>query len=92
MIKDVIKSTSVNQYPTGIYLLKVKNRNTRTRGEICSKLTKKTPDRYQWPRSNVFIVYFEHVSLCSTVFIDNFEHVIAAWIATTKRMMKINEF
>ena len=31
--------------PTGIYLLKVNNRNTRTRYEICSKLTIKTPER-----------------------------------------------
>ena len=29
----------------GIYLLKVNNRNTRTRYEICSKLTIKTPER-----------------------------------------------
>ena len=29
--------------PADIYLLKVKNRNTRTRCEICSKLTIKTP-------------------------------------------------
>ena len=29
--------------PAGIYLLKVNNRNTRTRCEICSKLTIKTP-------------------------------------------------
>ena len=32
-------------YPVGIYLLKVNNRNTRTRCEICSKLTIKTPER-----------------------------------------------
>ena len=31
--------------PSGIYLLKVNNRNTRTRCEICSKLTIKTPER-----------------------------------------------
>ena len=31
--------------PAGIYLLKVNNRNTRTRCEICSKLTIKTPER-----------------------------------------------
>ena len=31
-------------YPAGIYLLKVNNRNTRTRCEICSKLTIKTPE------------------------------------------------
>ena len=32
-------------YPPGIYLLKVYNRNTRTRCEISSKLTIKTPER-----------------------------------------------
>ena len=32
-------------YPVNIYLLKVNNRNTRTRCEICSKLTIKTPER-----------------------------------------------
>ena len=31
--------------PVDIYLLKVNNRNTRTRCEICSKLTIKTPER-----------------------------------------------
>ena len=32
--------------PAGIYLLKVNNGNTRTRDEICSKLTIKIPYRY----------------------------------------------
>ena len=32
------------EFPVGIYLLKVKNRNTRIRYEICSKLTIKTPE------------------------------------------------
>ena len=40
-----------------IYLLKVNNRNTRTRFEICSKLTIKTPERRQWR-----IVNLEHIS------------------------------
>ena len=31
-----------------IYLFKVNNRNTRTRCEICSKLTIKTPERRHW--------------------------------------------
>ena len=35
--------------PAAIYLLKVNNRNTRTRCEICSKLTIKIPERRQWP-------------------------------------------
>ena len=32
----------------GNYMTKVSNRNTRTRFEICSKLTVKTPERRQW--------------------------------------------
>ena len=32
--------------PAGIYLLKANNRNTRTRCEICSKLTINTPERH----------------------------------------------
>ena len=31
-------------YPVGIYMFKVNNRNTRTRCEICSKLTIKTSE------------------------------------------------
>ena len=38
-------------YPVGIYLVKVNYRNTRTRCEICSKLTIKTPERRHWRRS-----------------------------------------
>ena len=55
--------------PTGIYLLKVTNRNTRTRCEISSKLTIKTPERCQW-------TYF---TPCSNVSIVNFEQVNAGW-------------
>ena len=42
--------------PAGIYLRKVNNSNTRTRFEICSKLTIKRR------HSGVFIVNFEHIS------------------------------
>ena len=45
-----------------IYLLKVSNRNTTRRCEICSKLTTKTPDRRKRRRSDVFIVNFEYIS------------------------------
>ena len=48
--KTNIFDESINS--AGIYLLKVNNRNTRTRCEICSKLTIKTPKRRQQ------IVYF----------------------------------
>ena len=55
-----------NSFPAGIYLFKVNNRNTRTRCEICLKLTIKTPERHpkltiktlerrQWRRSGLFI-------------------------------------
>ena len=35
----------IRPYPFGIYLLKVNNRNTGTRCEICSNLTIKTVER-----------------------------------------------
>ena len=57
--------------PAGIYLLKVNNRNTRTRCEICSKLTINTPERRHWRRT-----YF---TPCSSVSIVNFEQVNAGW-------------
>ena len=50
-----------NNYPANIYLFKVKNRNTRKRCEVRSKLTIKTPDRLHWRRPDVFIVNFEHI-------------------------------
>ena len=51
-----------------IYLLKVNNRNTIKRCEICSKLTTKIPERRHRRRSGIFIVNFEHIS-------QNFEHI-----------------
>ena len=36
-----------NVFPVGIYLLKINNRNARTRYEIYSRLTTKTPERRQ---------------------------------------------
>ena len=46
----------------GIYLLKVNNRNIRTRCKICSKLTIKTPKPRHWRGSGVFIVNFDYIS------------------------------
>ena len=43
-------------------MFKVNNRDTRTRFEICSKLTMKTLERRHWRRSGVFIVNFEYIS------------------------------
>ena len=56
-------------YPAGIYLPEVINRKTRTRCEICSKLTVKTPERPHWCHSGVFIVNFEHISKLVLVFL-----------------------
>ena len=48
--------------PANISLIKVKNRSTRKRCEICSKLTIKTPERLQVRRSGVLIANSEHIS------------------------------
>ena len=48
----------VQQSLTGNYLLKVNNRNTGTRFEICPKFTIKTAERCHWRFSGVFIVNF----------------------------------
>ena len=45
--------------PAGNYMFKGNNRSTRTRCEICSKLTIKAPERRR--RSGAFIVNFEHI-------------------------------
>ena len=46
-----------NSHPTGNYMFKVNNRNTRLRCEICSKLTIMTPER-----PSASIANFEEVS------------------------------
>ena len=55
--ESILKYILHRYYPANIYLLKVNNRNSRKKCEICSKLTIKTPER----RSGVFIVNFEHI-------------------------------
>ena len=50
-------------------MFKVNNKNTGTRGEICSELTIKTPERRQWRRFGVFLVIFEHISHLVLVFL-----------------------
>ena len=47
---------------SNFYLLKVNNRNTTRRYEICSELTIKTPEWHHWCSSDAFIVNFEHIS------------------------------
>ena len=54
----------------GNCMFKVNNRNTRTRREICSKLTIKTSEGRHW-------TYF---TPCSRVSIGKFEQVNASWV------------
>ena len=49
------------------YMFKVKDRNTRTRCEVCLKL--KTPERHHCHRSGFFIVNSEHISHLVLVFL-----------------------
>ena len=44
-LKNNMQNLVLKTNPAGIYLRKVNNRNTRTRCEICSMLTIKTPER-----------------------------------------------
>ena len=60
-------------------MIEVNNRNTRTRCEICSRLTIQTPEQRHWRRSGVFIVNYEHITF-SSVSIVNFEQVNADWV------------
>ena len=53
----------------GIYLLKINSRNTRTKCEIYSNVTTKTPVQRYWCCSGVFIVKFEHISHLVLVFL-----------------------
>ena len=54
--------------PAGIYLFKLNNENNRTKCEICSKLTIKTPQRCHWCRSVAFISNCEQISHIVLVF------------------------
>ena len=49
------------------YMFKVNNRN-RTKFEMCSKLTIKTPERRYCRRFGIFIDDFEHISHLVLVF------------------------
>ena len=65
MVLNFLDSLSKHN-PVNSYLFEFNTRNTRKRCEICSKLTIKTPERRQWPRSvflllilNIFHAFFQ---------------------------------
>ena len=64
------KVTQSKQIP-----LKVSNRNTKRRWEICSELAIKIPEKRHSPRSDVFIVNFTYFTHYSSVSIVDFEQV-----------------
>ena len=59
----------IHLFPAGNSMFKINNRNTRTRCEICSKLTIKIPEQHQLRRSSLLIVNFEHISRLVLVFL-----------------------
>ena len=61
--------TEIMVFPADNYTFKVNNRYTRTRCEICSKLTIKTSEQRHWHRSGVFIANFEKFSHLVLVFL-----------------------
>ena len=65
----ILVMTRYSDWPAGTYMLKVNNRNNRTRYEICSKLTIKISERRQWRCCGVFIINFEHISHLVSVFL-----------------------
>ena len=71
--------------PADNNMFKVNKRNTRTRCEICSKLTIKIPEQRQCRGSGIFIVNFEHIS--HLVSIVNFEQVNAGWVRAVKAIL-----
>ena len=87
---EAFKSDNLLNYPTNIYLLKLYNRNTRKKCEICSKLTIKTPKRSQWRCSGLLTVNFEHIShLFFSVSIVDFEQVNVCWVRVLMKFVQI---
>ena len=89
------------KYSVNFCLFKVNNRNTRTRYEICSELTIKTPRRRHWLcivfkslMSFWFIYCFLWTCLtpCSRVFIVDFEQTNCVWEKYLWRKSLIKSF
>ena len=80
-------NAQIRIYSSGIYLFKASNINSRTRCEICSKLTKtsKRPHWHEnikkhWWRSDVFIVNFEQIPHLFLVFHSWIWESVAGWV------------
>ena len=60
-------------------MLKVDNRNTRKKCEMCLNLVIKAPERRHWRCSSVFNVNFEHILTFFSVSFVEFEKVNLTW-------------
>ena len=74
---DVCRINS--QYPAGNYMFNVSNRKTRTRCEICSKLTIKTQERRLALFWCLYCWLWTFFTPCSSVSVVNLEQVNADW-------------
>ena len=80
--KALVFFKTCGPFPASIYLLKVNNRNTETRCEICSKLRIKIANGVVLVSSSFWYLYCwlgTYFTPFSSVSIANFEHVIADW-------------
>ena len=66
-------------YTANIYLLKVNNRNTKKRCEICSKSAINTSERCHWRRSGVLLLTLNTCHPFSSVSISHFGQVNVSW-------------
>ena len=76
------------KYSVNFCLFEVNNRNTRTRREICSKLTIKTPRRRHWLYTIfrslmlfwfIYCYLWTYLTPCSSVSIVDFEQTNCVW-------------
>ena len=75
LVKENIVHKHPNDFPTGVYLLKVKGKNNNTRYKICLKLRMTRVERPHWRRSGVFIVNLNIFHTSTSVSVVYFEQV-----------------
>ena len=74
-MSDSLMSYADSIYPAGNYMFKVNNRNSRTRCELCSKLTIKIPERRHDVVLVSLLITLKHISHLVLVFILNIVHI-----------------
>ena len=74
-MSDSLMSYADSIYPAGNYMFKVNNRNSRTRCELCSKLTIKITERLHDVVLVSLLITLKHISHLVLVFILNIVHI-----------------